>query len=152
MQSRTIACFAVGALWLRIDSIEQAIREFNVVQGALNDAGYRVAHAIAADNLCLGRVVIADCVNPWDLTRDDWRNVGVSAGAPVVEFEIICSDASEHRARVESRADGMDWAQAQARDYRPWGRAPVRIDTAGRTISDCLQAMLSALDTAALAP
>ena len=55
----------LGAVWLRIDSLEQAIRESGVVDGDLNDVGYRAAYAVAEDNLRLGRTVIADSVNPW---------------------------------------------------------------------------------------
>ena len=34
-----------GGIWLRIDSIEQAIRDSGVVPGEMNDAGYRAAQA-----------------------------------------------------------------------------------------------------------
>src|SRR5258707_8624011 len=75
----------IGAIWLRIDSIEQAIRESGVVPGSLDDAGYRAAYAVAEDNLLLGHDVIGDSVNPWMLTRDAWRACGERAGAGVVE-------------------------------------------------------------------
>ena len=54
----------IGAVHLRIDSIEQAIRTSGVVSQPLNDAGYRVAYAVAENNLRNGRTVIADSVNP----------------------------------------------------------------------------------------
>lgn len=44
----------IGAVWLRVDSIEQAIRESGVVGGSLDDAGYRVAYAMAL-TLCTDR-------------------------------------------------------------------------------------------------
>lgn len=88
----------IGVVWLRIDSIEQAIRDSCVVPGPLNDAGYRIGYAVAEDNFCLGRDVISDSVNPWTLTRDACRAVGLRAGARVVEVQ------EEHRRRVESRA------------------------------------------------
>ena len=94
----------IGVVCLRIDSIEQAIRNSSVVPGPLNDAGYRIGYAVAEDNFCLGRDVISDSVNPWTLTRDACRAVGLRAGARVVEVEMICSDQEEHRRRVESRA------------------------------------------------
>jgi predicted kinase len=62
----------IGAVYLRIDSIEQGIRDSGVVSQALNDAGYRIGYAVAEDNLRLGRTVIADSVNPLRLTRDAW--------------------------------------------------------------------------------
>lgn len=100
-----------GAIWLRIDSIEQAIRGSGVVPGSLDDAGYRAAYAVAEDNLRLGHDVIGDSVNPWMLTRNAWRAVGVRAGARVVEVEAICSDQDEHRRRVESRASEGAWPE-----------------------------------------
>jgi predicted kinase len=39
---------AIGAMYLRIDSIEQAIRNCDPAQSR-NDAGYRIAYAIAED-------------------------------------------------------------------------------------------------------
>jgi predicted kinase len=60
----------LGGIIVRIDSIEQAIRDSETVNRPLNDMGYRVAYAIAEDNLCLGRTVISDSVNPIQLTRD----------------------------------------------------------------------------------
>ena len=53
----------IGAVWLRIDSIEQAIQDSGVVPGSLCDAGYRAAYAVAEDNLRLGHNVIAQLVS-----------------------------------------------------------------------------------------
>jgi predicted kinase len=50
----------LDAMYVRIDSIEQAIRDSGVVSKPLNDAGYRVGYAVAEDNLRLGRTVVAD--------------------------------------------------------------------------------------------
>ncbi len=36
----------LGAVWLRIDSIEQAIRESGAVPRSLDDVGYRAAYAV----------------------------------------------------------------------------------------------------------
>ena len=87
----------------------------------------------------------------WEITRDAWRDVGVGAGVPVVEFELICSDSAEHRARVESRTVAIanfklpGWEDVLARDYQPWCRDPLRIDTAGRSVAECVALMRSAL-------
>lgn len=141
----------VGALWLRMDSIEQAIRESGVVAGSLDDAGYRAAYALAEDNLRLGRDVIGDSVNPWMLTRDAWRAAGTRAGARVVEVETICSDRKEHRRRVESRANEVpglilpDWEAVIGRDYHPWDRDHVTIDTAGRDVAACVELIRAAI-------
>jgi hypothetical protein len=31
-------------------------------------------------------------VNPWPLTRDEWRAVAEQIGVPVMEVEIVCSE------------------------------------------------------------
>ncbi|MBI3275234.1 MAG: AAA family ATPase [Methylocystis sp.] len=148
--ARTLAR-EVGALWLRVDSIEQGIRESRVVLGSLDDAGYRAAYAIAEGNLRLGLTVIGDSVNPWMMTRNAWRDAGLRAGARVMEIEIICSDAQEHRRRVETRSSDVpgltlpDWEETIGRDYHRWNREHVVIDTAGRSAPECVTLIRSLL-------
>ena len=140
----------LGAVWLRIDSIEQAIRESALAPGSVDDAGYRPAYAVAEDNRRLGRAVVADSVNGWMLTRNAWRDVGVRSGAQVVEVEILCTDRDEHRRRVETRASEVpglilpDWQAVIGRDYHPWDRDHPTIDTAGRSIAACVGLVLAA--------
>jgi predicted kinase len=123
----------VGAVHVRIDSIEQAIRDAG---GVVEDVGYRVGYAVAADNLRLERNVVADSVNPWPLTRAAWREVASRAGVPALEVEITCSSVEEHRRRVETRIADVDglrlptWQQVLDRDYRPWENPDLVIDTA----------------------
>jgi predicted kinase len=133
-----------GAVWLRIDSIEQAIRESGVVAGSLDDAGYRAAYAVAEDNLRLGRVVIGDPVNPWMLTRNAWRDTGLRVGARVVEIETVCSDVEEHRHRVDTRAKEVPGLISD-RDYHTWDRDHVTIDTAGRSVASCVELIRATL-------
>ena len=66
----------VSAPWLRIDSIETAIAP---AEGEVGDLGYRAAYAVAADNLRLGLMVVADSVNPLSLTREAQRRVAREA-------------------------------------------------------------------------
>ena len=141
----------LDAVWLRIDSIEQAIRDSAVLPGSIDDVGYRVAFAVAGDNLRLGRVIVTDSVNDWMVTRDAWRDLGVRAGARVVEVEMVCSDPQEHRRRIETRATDVpglvatDWAAVMERDYQPWNREHLTIDTAGSSVDDCVNQVLAAL-------
>ena len=140
-----------GAVRLRIDSIEQAIRDSGMVLGSLDDAGYRAAYAVAEDNLRLGHDVIRDSVNPWMLTRDAWRAVGMRAGARVVEVETVCSDEEEHRRRAESRANEVpdlilpNWQAVIGRDYHAWDRDHVTVDTAKRSVAACVELILAAI-------
>ena len=128
---------SIGAVHLRIDSIEQALRNSHVNISGLE--GYSVAYAVAEDNLRLGRTVIADSVNPVEETRVAWREVARRAGNGYVEIEIVCSDQAEHQRRVESRVADIaghqlpTWQQVCDREYEPW-QAGIVVDTAGREI------------------
>ena len=124
----------LGAVYLRIDSIEQALRDSGAVIGPINDSGYQIAYALAGDNLRLGRTVVADSVNSLRITREAWREVAREAGVASVEIEIKCSDSDEHRRRVEGRASDIQgleltWAEVMAREYEPWDREHLEIDT-----------------------
>jgi hypothetical protein len=127
------------------------MRESGVVSGSIDDAGYRAAYAIAEDNLRLGRSVIGDSVNGWPVTRNAWRDAGTRAGAQIIEVETICSDREEHRRRVETRDSEVpglilpDWPAVIGRDYEPWDRDHLTIDTAGHSIEDCLKLIRTAM-------
>ena len=143
----------IGAVHLRIDSIEQALRDAG--GGSMDDAGYRVAYAVAADNLRLGRTLIADCVNPVAASRDGWRAVAAAVPVAAVEIEIVCSDIDEHRRRVETRSLDLPglvpptWAEIEtevrAGGYEPWDRARIIVDTAGSAVADNVRALRAQL-------
>jgi len=139
----------LGAVHIRIDSIEQAIRESGVVAVSLDDAGYRAGYAIARDNLGLGHRVIADCVNPLPVTREAWRTVAADTASRIVEVEIVCSDIAEHRRRVEQRSVDVPglvpptWASVQRHDYAPWTTQRLVIDTATLSAREAAQSILS---------
>jgi predicted kinase len=141
----------IGAVHVRIDSIEQAIRNSGVGAVSLDDAGYRVAYAVAADNLRVGRTVIADSVNPIALTRTAWREVAGRSGVRAVDVEIVCSDRDEHRRRVEARAPDIEghtlpaWADVVARVYHPWDAPHAVVDTARRSPQAALDALIAAI-------
>jgi predicted kinase len=128
----------LDAMHVRLDTIEQALRMSMGVDD-IGAAGYVVAYGVAADNLRLARIVIADCVNPLASTRAAWRDVARRAGVAVFEVEVICSDPSEHRRRVESRTFDIagrklpTWGEAMSLDYEPWDCEHVVIDTAHRS-------------------
>ena len=139
---------ATGGVHLRIDSIEQVLREAG---WRVEGEGYAVAYAVAIDNLALGRTVIADCVNPWPLTRSAWRAVAERAGVRCVEVEVVCSDSVEHRRRVEQRQPDIDghqlptWKDVVERDYRPWDGPRLVIDTGRSSVADSVRAITASL-------
>ena len=82
----------VGAVYLRIDTIEQAIRNTGVLRNDVGRSGYFVANELALSNLGLGLTVIVDCVNPVVESREAWREVASRAGVPLTDIQVICSD------------------------------------------------------------
>ena len=140
----------LGAVFVRIDSIEYALRHSGKLTGPMEDAGYRVAYAIAEDNLRAGLTVIADCVNPVQITRDAWRAVADRAGCGIVEVEFICTDPLEHRRRVEGRGTEfpgwiLTWDEVVTREYHPWDRDHIVLDTASMTPAEQIAALQSLL-------
>lgn len=141
----------IGAVHLRIDSIEQAILSLITRNQLLDDLGYRVAYVVAEDNLRIGRTVIADSVNALQLTRDAWLNVAKRAGVGAVEIEIRCSAPEEHRRRVEARSadiPGMTlptWEDVVAREYHRWDREHLVMDSASNTVEENVRLLRAAL-------
>lgn len=138
----------IGAVHLRLDSIEQALRRL----GRTVDAeGYEVARAVAEDNLRLGRTVIADGVNPWPLTRDAWRAVATRSGVSALDVEIVCPDAAEHRRRVESRKADIEghvlptWQDVVARDYRAWETDRLVVENWANDVGTSVKAIVDRL-------
>ncbi|WEX74127.1 AAA family ATPase [Sinorhizobium numidicum] len=124
-----------SATYLRIDEIEQAIRSAGFLAD-VGPTGYAVANALAASNLKNGCLVLADCVNPVLESRQGWRATAAGVQKPLLEVEVICSDPTEHRRRVEERHSDIDgltpptWQAVLAHDYSPWPEPHLVIDTA----------------------
>ena len=116
---------AVGATYLRIDTIESAIVS-TLMPYRDNPVGYVVAEWVAADQLTSGRDVVADAVNGIAAARDGWVALAARTGATLRFVEVRCSDAAEHRRRVEARKPEMPgqgvptWEAVLRRRYEPW--------------------------------
>jgi len=146
----------IEAVYVRIDSIEQALRGIGLITGSWEDFGYRIGYAVASDNLRVGRSVVADSVNPLSVTRRAWTAVASEAGAVAINVEVRCSDVIEHRRRVETRVSEIaglklpNWEEVTGREYHAWADEHIVIDTAGRSVESCLKELRTAL--AARAP
>ena len=131
--------------------IEHTLHVAGVALATVDDKGYRVAYALAEDNLRVGLTVIADSVNPDAMTRDAWRAVARRANVRAIDIEIVCSDVEEHRRRVESRTSDIQgftvptWREVVEREYDAWERVDVRVDTAGRSIDETCAALARSL-------
>jgi predicted kinase len=144
---------ALRAVYLRADTIEQALRHGGVDE--VGGLGYGVGYALATENLRLGRSVVADSVNPWPLTREAWRDAARRAGHHFFDVEVVCSDLAEHRRRVESRVSdvpglvGPDWDAVIGRDYKEFVPAVdgryLRVDTAPSDLGFTLETLCAEL-------
>jgi len=139
-----------GAAWLRVDTIEQTLRDLCGYDP--QGEGYRLAYRIATDNLRAGVCVVADSCNPIELTRDEWEAVATDNGVQAVNIEIVCSDRNEHRRRVETRLTDVDglklptWADVEAREYHPWTARHITIDTAGKTPEESFEELTKIIE------
>jgi predicted kinase len=139
----------VNAVYLRIDTIEQALRDLCSIN--VEGEGYRLSYRIASDNLRLGMSVIADSCNPIELTRREWEQVALEAQADYVNIEVICSDAREHRRRAKTRISTVPglrlptWSEVENREYHEWTVKRIVIDTANRSEMECVDDLLSIL-------
>ena len=128
---------ALPAQHLRIDTIETAMkaRGFDF-DGPRGDAGYVVAYALARDTLLLGASVVVDAVHGWSGAQALWDEALAGADARHIVVELTCSDATEHRRRIESRRPDLpglslpSWPDVEARAYASAVPPHLSIDTA----------------------
>lgn len=129
-----------NAAYLRIDTIEQALRDLCHID--VQGEGYRLAYRMASDNLRLGHNVVADSCNPINLTRREWEEVAIQSNCRHINIEVICSDKAEHKKRIETRTSEIKglhfpaWSEIQRREYDIWETERILIDTANRSIED----------------
>lgn len=134
----------MGAVYLRIDTIEQAIRNAEVLAQDVGRSGYRVANELALSNLRLGNRVVVDCVNPVAESRQAWRDIAATGASRLWDIQLLCSDRHEHRRRVESRASDIagltppTWQSVVAHDYEGWDNPPLTIDTAQMSVAQAV--------------
>ncbi|MBS1705376.1 MAG: AAA family ATPase [Armatimonadetes bacterium] len=141
----------IGATYIRIDTIEHQLTQAGLSRETMYDKGYRLAYQWAADNLRLGTDVVADSVNPIQLTREAWRAVAESCNAHWQDIEVVCSDLDEHRRRIEERTSDFagfvlpTWQDVVNREYHAWDHEPVRVDTAHETVDASVEALIKVL-------
>ena len=138
-----------SAFYLRIDTIEQALRE--ICNFDVQGEGYQLAYRIAEDNLKLGMNVVADSCNPIDLTRNQWFEIAKHTDSQLVNIEIICSDKEKHKKRVETRCSEIaglklpTWQEIEKREYHEWTCDRIVIDTANKSVEESFEELKNLL-------
>ncbi|MHA6846114.1 AAA family ATPase [Ralstonia syzygii] len=141
----------LAAVYLRIDTLEQAFIRSASGRADIGPGGYLAGYAVAADNLRLGLTVVADSVNSLQVTRSAWRNVALEAGVRFLEIELICSDTTMHRLRVEARKADIPghklptWKSVLERQYDPWDSEHLVVDTANISVEYAVETIISRL-------
>ena len=139
----------LNAVYLRVDTVEQAIRSVSEPGMTIGPEGYFVIYELARENLKLGSTVVTDSVNDINLVRDTFCNIATSLNIPFLEIEIFCSDKKQHRYRVENRISDIPgliapaWEEVQSRQYEPWGREHLQLDTALLSATECVDKILA---------
>lgn len=140
-----------GFAYVRVDRIEQAIIDGTGLSQPLGPAGYLVAYGVAAEQLRHGISVVAESVNPLTVTRDAWRGVAADNGARVLEVELICTDQAAHAERARTREVDIlgltlpSWQQITGREYEPWDRDHLVIDTARQSPAEAVATIVAAV-------
>lgn len=139
----------LGTVYLRVDTVEQAIASASEQNKVIGPEGYFVLYELARENLQLGARVVTDSVNDIKLVRDAYRDIAISLNVPFLEIEILCSDKQQHRYRVENRLSDIpgltppDWEKVQNRHYEPWDRERLMLDTAVLSAAECVDSILA---------
>lgn len=129
---------ALAAPLFSVDPIEAAMWRSGLSPSETGIAAYRVAEAMAGENLVQGLSVIVDAVNPITEARAMWRALSEQHNVTLKMIEIICSDEAIHKQRIENRVrniEGMpevDWARVLERkaEYQPWTDERLVLDSA----------------------
>ncbi|KZL12604.1 Chromatin associated protein KTI12 [Pseudovibrio axinellae] len=136
------------AVHLRVDSVEAALKTSVLAISPAEDAGYVAAAAVAMDNLRLGNNVIADAVNPIEITRNIWLEAALGAKVKAMHIEVVCPNEFEHQRRVESRHNDISamcpptWNDVKRRKFEPWKKHRLVVDTFQKPIQDNVEDIL----------
>ena len=128
---------ALPAAVLAVDTVDVALRAYDVTEPRPGHAAYGVVAAFAEAQLTMGHSVIVDAVNPVKPARQMWTDLSDRLGVPLRVVEVVCGDGAEHRRRVEARHaarthDGIpDWVRVLERqhEYEPYLGPRLVVDT-----------------------
>lgn len=87
-----------------VDPIESAILSAGIAADQPTGlAAYLVAETIADSVVAGGGGVIIDAVNAVEPAREQWVKLAARRGTSIRFVEVVCSDESIHRSRLEAR-------------------------------------------------
>ena len=140
-------CAQIKAVHLRADSVEAALKRSVLNIHPAEDAGYLAIASVAKDNLLLGFDVVADTVNPIEITRELWALTAAAGSAQLLNVEVVCSDINVHQQRIETRKSDIDglnipgWKTVSQRTFETWRTDRLVVDTSTSSVKDCAAAI-----------
>ena len=122
---------------LAVDTVDFALRRYDVTEPRPGYAAYGVVAALAEIQLGIGQHVIIDAVNPVKATRQIWVDLAERLAVPLRVVEVVVGDDDEHRRRVDARYAGRDhdgipdWVRVLERraEYEPYLGPRLVVDT-----------------------
>jgi predicted kinase len=131
----------LGLVALELDRMEAPLFRQGISGDSIGWSAYEALTALAEDNLRLGYGVLLDSVGWTRELRTRWATLAQANGMPYRPIEVVCSDLTLHRARVESRNSATrsgwanpDWESVAARRslYEAWDRPRLVLDSVRR--------------------
>ncbi|WP_164515397.1 AAA family ATPase [Microbacterium sp. 10M-3C3] len=122
---------------LSVDRIEAAMHRAGVDRAQPSGlAAYVVADALAREHARTGLSAIIDAVNDAEEAREQWRRLGRDERVDLVFVEVVLTDESVHRARLEGRQRDLgdfpepSWSSVVARraGFEGWTDARLQLD------------------------
>lgn len=94
----------LGYPLISVDQIESAVLSAGIDSDQPTGlAAYLVADTLAGNVLETGQSVIVDAVNAVNPAREQWVDLAARYGNAITFVEVVCSDPTVHRERLEAR-------------------------------------------------
>lgn len=118
----------LGIPVVSVDPIETAILSAGIAADQPTGlAAYLVAETLAKTVIVSGTGIVIDAVNAVNPAREQWVNLAERLNEPLRFIEVICSDPTLHRERIESRERllphlELTWnaVEQSLEDYAEW--------------------------------
>ena len=140
------------AVVFRIDAFVSSLERAGVSAfPELGRASYAAAATAVEAALRAGHTTVIDAVNGFQAGRDMWRDLARDTGSDLRFVEVICTDESEWRRRLERRdheSPGIGpttLAEVRAKEYAPFVDDRLIVDTSGRTPAEAASEILGHL-------
>lgn len=122
---------------LSVDPIEDALASVGYDESFTRGlAGYVVAARVARHLLGLGQTVVVEAVNAEPEGRATWHDLAAAVGVETEWVQVVCSDPSLHRRRLEHRTSAhpglaepsWDAVTARATGFDGWDDERLVVD------------------------